>query len=360
MTHPCRAARRCAAAAGAALAAALVPCAARAQAPAPPQTPAAAAVPPPAPIYRQDGVISLTLRTDLRHLLRDRDSTKAPWRTATLTVAGDGGAAPVTVPLRVRTRGIYRLANCEVPPIRLRFRERDVRGTPFDSLGRPKLTSVCRNNEDFEQYVLLEYAIYRVYRLLTPLSLSVRLLRVTYEDSAGGVRPFTRYAFVTEDPPRFAARMGGRLVDSTGFGFRRIQRANIMLVSLFQFLIGNTDWALPPLHNIALLRTDSLYAIPFDFDWTGAVDAPYAVPNTHILHIQTVRQRQYRGICAMTEEIYARFEAVKDSIAAVYRAVPGLTQRNVERTIRYFDEFYQAIANREHFEDSVLSPDCGW
>lgn len=326
-----------------------------AQAPAP--IPATGSLP--APLFRADGVLSLTLRTDLRHLLRDRDSTQAPWREATLTLAGEGGAAAVTVPLRVRTRGIYRLAHCDIPPIRLRFQEKEVRGTPFDSLGRPKLTSVCRNNDAYEQLILQEYAIYRVYRLLTPLSLSVRLLRVTYEDSAGGVRPITRYAFVTEDPPRFAARMGGTLVDSTGIGFRRIQRASIMLFSVFQYLIGNTDWAVPPLHNVALLRTDSLYAVPFDFDWSGAVDAPYAFPN-QLLHIRTVRERQYRGICATSDAVFDRFVAQRDSIAAVYRAVPGLAPRGAERTIRYYDDFYEAIADRARFVSRAVEHDCGW
>jgi hypothetical protein len=323
------------------------------------QAPAAAPAPP-APLYRADDVLSLTLRTDLRHLLRDRDSTSAPWREATLTLAGSNGTPAVTVPLRVRTRGIYRLAHCDIPPIRLRFTEKDVRGTPFDSLGRPKLTSACRNSDDYEQYVLQEYAIYRVYRLLTPLSVSVRLLRVTYEDSAGGMRPFTRYAFMTEDPPRFAARMGGTLVNDTGIGFRRIQRANIMLVSVFQYFIANTDWALPKLHNIALLRTDSLYAIPFDFDWSGAVDAPYAVPNTILRGLTSVRQRRYRGICATADEVFARFEALKDSIAEVYRSVPGLEPRGAERTIHYYDEFYQDVTNRQRFVDRVVAPYCGW
>jgi len=124
-----------------------------AQAPQQPQT-ARAAPAPPAPLFRADDLIELTLRTDLRHLMRDRDSLTAPWREATLTVAGAGGAPATTVPLRVKTRGIYRLAHCDIPPIRLRFSEKDVRGTPFDSLGRPKLTSACRNSDEYEQYVL--------------------------------------------------------------------------------------------------------------------------------------------------------------------------------------------------------------
>jgi hypothetical protein len=323
------------------------------------QAPAPAAPAPPAPLFRGEGVLEVTLRTDLRHLLRDRDSTQAPWREATLTIAGAGGAPATTVPLRVKTRGIYRLAHCDLPPIRLRFSEKDVRGTPFDSLGRPKLTSACRNSDEYEQYVLQEYAIYLVYRLLTPISVSVRLLRVTYQDTAGSARPITRYAFVSEDPARFAERMGGTLVSDTGVGFRRLARTNIMQVSVFQYLIGNTDWAVPRLHNIALLRTDSLYAVPFDFDWSGAVDAPYAVPQ-RILHIRTVRERQWRGICATSDPVFAQFEALRDTIAAVYRAVPGLSPRSVEKTLRYYDEYYREAADHARFVQRVVARDCGW
>jgi hypothetical protein len=348
----------------AALTGALLPTRVTAQAPAAqaapqPQT-ARAAPAPPAPLFRAEDVLEVTLRTDLRHLLRDRDSSTAPWREATLTVAAAGGGPPITVPLRVRTRGIYRLAHCDLPPIRLRFSEKEVRGTPFDSLGRPKLISACRNSDEYEQYVLQEYAIYRIYRLLTPISLSVRLMRVTYQDSAGAARPITRYAFVSEDPARFAVRMGGTMVGDTGVGFRRLARTNIMQVSLFQYLIGNTDWAVPKLHNIALLRIDSLYALPFDFDWSGAVDAPYAVPNRQILHIQTVTERQYRGICATADTVFAQFEALRDSIGAVYRAVPGLTPRSVEKTLRYYDQYYREAADRARFVDRVVARDCGW
>ena len=188
----------------------------------------------------------------------------------------------------------------------------------------------------------------------------MRLLRVTYQDTAGSGRPIVRYAFVTEDPARFAERMGGTMVTDTGIGFRRLARTHTILLSFFEYFIGNTDWALPPRHNIAVLRTDTLYALPFDFDWAGAVDAPYAVPNTRILHIRTVRERQYRGICQTSDSVIAQFVALRDSIAALYRAVPGLAPRGAERTIRYYDEFYQALADRQRFEDRVVAPDCSW
>jgi len=56
--------------------------------------------------------------------------------------------------------------------------------------------------------------------------------------------------------------------------------------------------------------------------------------------------------------VLARFEALRDSITAVYRAVPGLDPRVLERTLRYDDEFYRAIADRPRFMRDAVEPDC--
>lgn len=329
----------------------------------PPPAAAQSAPQAPAPLFRDDSVLAVTIRADVRALFADRDTAAAPWREAHLTLAGAGpGGADLTVPLRVRTRGIYRLAHCDVPPIRLRFAEREVRATPFDSLGRPKLVSACQGDHLDEQYLLHEYALYRVYQLFTPVAFRARLLRVTWEDAAGRARPLTRYAFVTEDPERLARRLGGTLDAETGVRLGRLGRTEALTMSLFQYLIANTDWSVPGLHNIALVRTDTLHAVPYDFDWSGVINARYAVPSK-LLHIQTVRERQYRGLCQPADKlapVLARFEALKDSIAAVYRAVPGLDPREVAQALHYFDDFYRETADPARFERRVVEPDCMW
>ena len=327
------------------------------------QAPAAAGqAPAQAALFRSDSVLAVTLRADLRSLFRDRDTANAPWREATLTYAGPDSA--VTVPLRLRTRGAFRLRECEMPPIRMRFNDRDARGTPFEDLRRPKLITHCRDRTEHEQYLLHEYTIYRLYRLFTPVSFPARLLRVTYQDLANAVRPVTRYAFVTEDPERLAARFSATILDSQGVRLGRLDRPLIQQLSIFQYLIANTDWGVPPLHNVVLLRTaDSvIHAVPYDFDWSGAIDASYARPAA-MLHTTSVRQRVYRGICQLAagmDPVLSRFEALRDSIAAVYRAVPDLDPRLIERTLRYYDEFYWEIADRQRFEQLVVAPGCVW
>lgn len=309
--------------------------------------------------FQHDSVIEVTIRANLRQLLRDRDPDTNLWREATLMWrAGDSTAS---ARLRLRTRGLYRLRECDVPPLRMRFSQDDVRGTPWSNLRRPKLVTHCDDNDEYEQNLLQEYAIYRVLNLLTPVSFRARLLRVTYQDSTGQRRPSQRYGIVTEDPEKLIERLGGTALDQQGVGFIQLHPANAALVSVFQYFIANTDWSLPGLHNIELARlADGIYAIPFDFDWAGVIDAPYARP-APVLPIRSVRERIWRGPCltaAQLEPALARFETLKDSIAAVYGAVPGLHPRAVERTQRYNDEFFRAIADRARFEQRVVRPDC--
>jgi hypothetical protein len=310
-------------------------------------------------LFRSDSVLPITLRFDVRALFRDRDTTKKVWRDATLVYAESGGA--ITIPVRMRTRGIYRLKTCDDPPIRLAFDDSTARGTLFKGLHHPKLIVPCRSGNDYEQLILQEYGIYRVQRLLTPVSLSARLLRVTFEDVSGRTRPLTQYAFITEDPERLARRLGGTVDKAGGVSVADLATSNAALLLVFQYFIGNTDWSLPGLHNATTIMVqDSLLPLVWDFDWSGVVDAPYATPDPR-LGIKKVRERIWWWHCMSAEELepaLARFESLRDSITALVQSIPGLTPREVQRTLSYYDEFYRAIADRARFVRRVVQRDC--
>src|SRR5690606_30600628 len=104
--------------------------------------------------------ITATFTANIGRLRRDREED-APWRAAVLSAPGDGGDT-VRVPLRARTRGIWRLNNCDFPPLRLNFWRDSARGTPFDGADEPKMVNYCRDNDTYEEYVLQEYQLYRV------------------------------------------------------------------------------------------------------------------------------------------------------------------------------------------------------
>src|ERR1043166_7401526 len=107
--------------------------------------------------------LAVTLTTNL-HKIRGDKGDKGPWRDATLTYAGEDGK-PVVVPIQIKTRGIWRKHNCEFPPVRFNISREKSKGTIFYGLDKPKLVSYCRNDDTYEQYVLQEYQLYRIYKM---------------------------------------------------------------------------------------------------------------------------------------------------------------------------------------------------
>jgi hypothetical protein len=212
------------------------------------------------------------------------------------------------------------------------------------------LTLHCRNADQYEQYVLQEFQLYRVQRLLSPLSFDVRLARVTYVDSEKRDTIAQRYAFLQEDDEEFAARLGARLVEIQGAGADDLDPYESAFLGVFQYFIGQSDFSVRALHNVVLLyRGMNHIPVARDFDWTGAVDARYATPSP-ILPIRTVRQRVMRGYCAPPEEyerVFALFREKKDAIYALYgdSLAAAMKPDVVRATLQYFDDFYKVINN---------------
>jgi len=301
----------------------------------------------PAAIYDAESPLAMTFTANLGRLRGDKGD-KEPWRAATLSYAGPGGDT-VVVPLRARTRGIWRLKSCTFPPLRFNFANKATRNTLLENLDRPKLVSYCRDDGRHEQYLLQELQLYRIYRLLTPFSHQVRLLRLTYADSASRKAQTTRYAVLLEEEQALARRVRGTLVEEKGAGPDALEPHHTALVGVFQYLVGNTDWSIYALHNAELVR-DSIFQIvpvPYDFDFAGAVNAFYATVDPK-LPIKKVRERIYRGYCVPPEHlaaVLALFRERRQAIYALYRDDVGrlLDPKVVEATLAYFDEFYRTI-----------------
>ena len=311
-----------------------------------------------APIFTAEEPITFTLTSNFGRLRRDKKQD-APWRWASITIPDSAGGT-VEIPLQVKTRGIWRLTQCDFPPIRLDFKKSTVKHSLLAKLDKPKLVTHCRDNEDYEQYVLQELQLYRVYNLLTKYSHRVRLARVTYADSGTGKVVATRYALLQEQPEALAHRVGGLLVKEKGGGPADLEPSAAAIFGVFQYMIGNTDWAVSALHNVELIGTDLGYVpVAYDFDFSGAVNTRYATVDPS-LPITRVRDRIYRGYC-LPEETYQPtfdlFKAKKDSIYALYKDPIGrlLLGDRAKETLEYFDDFYATIGNPRDARREIIS-----
>lgn len=296
--------------------------------------------------YDTASPLAITLTANFAQLRRD-DGDDPPWRAATVSLPDSSGAM-IALGARVRTRGLWRRRNCEMPPLRIDFVRDSVAGTPLAGVNRPKLVQFCQDASRPEQYVLSELQLYRAYELLTPLSHKVRLLRVTYADSGSRRVRTTRYAFFLEEPQALERRLGARELDITGAASDDLDERSRVIMGVFQYMIGNTDWSTSGLHNVELFAVEAIvHPVPYDFDYSGAVNAHYAVPPPQ-LPLRNVRQRLFRGACgseAAFAEVFDLFRERRAAIYALYADEVGrlMDPGVVRRTLRYFDEFYAIL-----------------
>jgi hypothetical protein len=321
-----------------------------------PKTPGEKRVPP---FFQSETPIALTFTTNIRQIRRDKSET-APWREATLSYQDSAGKA-VVVPLKARTRGIWRLRQCNFPPIRLNFADKTSKQTLFDDLERPKLVNFCRDTDQYEHYILQEAQLYRIYQLLTPVSHRVRLAKMAYIDSASGKREAERYAIIVEDPDQLANRLSAQIIKAKGASVADFEAPNLALAYLFEYFIGNVDFSFNGLHNTELLGTldGRILPVAYDFDFAGAVNTSYATPPQDF-QMRNVRQRKFMGPCGVAAEYpgaLAIFQQKKDAIYALYKDEVGrlLPPKIVKETLEYFDEFYEATSTPERATRNVFN-----
>lgn len=312
-------------------------------------------------LFDTHDVLDLRIASDFRGLMAERDSLELESFPATLGYVAESGE-PVAVKAKLKLRGHWRRQrqNCSFAPIKVDLGKEARRGTIFEGQGDLKLVVHCRKGERFQQYILREYAVYRLYNILTPLSHRVRLVRARYVDTSGRTDSLQAYAFLLENDRKAAERNGGELVDATGARWEHVEADQGALVSAFEYMIGGSDWSLPGLHNILLFRRETGAVVPvaYDFDWTGIVSTSYARPD-YRLPIHSVRERLYRGICRTPEEwapVLAGFQAAKEALYAVYDSIPDLDPGYIRDTRRYLDRFYEVIDDPTRLRREMIQP----
>jgi hypothetical protein len=296
-------------------------------------------------LFESNDPLDIHLSANFDGVAKDRGETKHD-HPGVLTYVEPGGDT-VSLDVKLHTRGHYRLRICKYPPLKIDFPTDRTPHTVFAHQKSLKLVVQCRGGQGYQNYLLEEYLIYRMYNLLTDLSFRVRLARVTYADSGKQDIPEQRFGFFLEDDDRMARRNHLTVFEQPGVYQEQVNQPEMSLVAVFEYLIGNTDWSVWGLHNIVLVRDSAMvvYPVPYDFDWSGVISTPYARPDSR-LNIATVRERLYRGSCTTTANlgpIFANFNAHKDSIYALYRAQSGLEEKRIDQTLKYYDEFYKTI-----------------
>ncbi|MFI5185324.1 MAG: hypothetical protein ACHQF0_01220 [Chitinophagales bacterium] len=296
--------------------------------------------------FTDTSIINATITTNLTHVFRKKEATQYP---ANFSATLPGGSL-VNDPVLLEIRGHFRKDFCYMPPLKVIFKSKKT--SVMKPLGSLKLVSQCKLSAADEQYLLKEFLVYKIYNLLTDMSFRVRLLNLNLVDSANKKKPITEYAFLLEDIKDLAERNNCLDMKSGKVNTEATNRRQMTIVAVFEYMIGNTDWAVPVNHNIRLIipTTDSLhrpYAVPYDFDYSGFVNTDYAIPDEK-LNIPNVRERLYRGFPrTMTElnDVLDIFKKQKSNIYALINNFDLLNSRTKKDLFEYLDEFFDLIRN---------------
>ena len=312
-----------------------------------------------------DEPITMWLSADFKTVFKDRDSLSTKRYPASMRYLGEKGDT-VSLDIELSTRGHFRLRICDFVPLKVYFKKEQTQGGPFGGEGSLKLGTHCRNNEGFVQNTYVEYAINRMYNLLTPLSLKARLATVTWMDPKNPKFTVTQPGIWFQDEDDLMKEVGGKIIMQQGATGAAMEPRLMAINDIFQYMIGNTDFSVWALHNYRVVAMDTSaawYAFAYDFDWAGLVNAPYAAPDSMLsarYGIRRVTDRLYRSVVCYPPEVLNGtldlFKNRKDSIYATLRNIKELTPERLKKAEEFLDKFYLGLDDPKQIRKTFEEP----
>lgn len=313
------------------------------------------------PLFRDSVPIKAVLTAPIAQAYAQKDlETRIyfPGKWSFVDAAGEVQRLDVSI----RTRGNFRLENCDRPPLQLNFKKQQVVATVFEGQDKLKLVAPCYDLASYRRYVSLEHLAYEILNVLTDLSFRTRLVRLSYVDTDEALKPWTAMTFVIEDEKDLARRLGMTVIKTDAVAFTDLDRPQTALVELFQLLIANNDYSVirgeegeDCCHNSLVLAADDnspKVPVPFDFDFSGLVNAVYAAPPTH-LPIEDVRMRYYAGLCHPPGVLDNAIDLVKTRKADILALVgnePELDERARRGVENYINAFFDILESPKRIE----------
>ena len=141
--------------------------------------------------------------------------------------------------------------------------------------------------------------------------------------------------------------------------------------AMLEFMIANLDWEFLAnvagqkcCHNIGLIAApgatpqtaSAVTPVPYDFDYSGFVDEPYAGPAPGVPTEKTT-DRYFRGYCPMAAEIPSvaqEYLARRAEMKALIDGQPQLNPAFRDKTNRFMDGFFDVISDPARLQSQVI------
>ena len=315
-----------------------------------------------APLFESDEMLSVVIEAPMQDLSRQRH--RRPEFPGKFRYADASGATHEFAVI-VSTRGNSRLDLCDYPQLRITFDPNETKGTLFEGQIKLKLVRQCLRGRKGQDWLLLEYGIYRAYNIVTDYSFRVRNLTVTYSDSESSGRDRTQVAFFLEDDTAVAKRLNRERIRPPQVKLAQMTPVETTHNVLFQYLIGNTDFAVRKgpkaegcCHNGRVIaetgKQEDWVVLPYDFDYAGIINTDYAMPGEG-LPLRQVTTRLYRGFCWQNELLPDSIRLLNEKRSEIETALlPSDVSAGKSRRVKsYIQRFYKIVNDPEELKDRL-------
>jgi len=297
-------------------------------------------------LMEYEKVIPVTLCADVTDLIEDRfDQTpRHGWFSFS-----DSTGTEVRLPVKLETRGKTRLVRCALPPIEVRFDKPALAEGKIKDYPKLKTVIPCTENMIGMDLLFRELLIYELYEIVSDYAFRTQAAELTCMDTGGVDTTHVISSFFIESDKEFRKRHKVEELEEYNVQWKDTDPHQSQILAVFQYMIGNTDWKIALKHNLRYFRKkegDPLILVPYDFDFSGIVNAGYAKPNPDYLQ-ENVRQRIYIG--QPNQFLKPTLELFKNKKAEIFETIDNAEHLSIaSRTdIRaYIESFYATIDNK--------------
>jgi hypothetical protein len=309
------------------------------------------------PLFQEEKPLTIKLKVSLKKIKKETNDTT--FIASTLYYKDNEKVNWDSIPIRIRARGDFRRQNCFFVPMRIKMKKTDSKGTMFAGNKSLKLVLPCNTAKTANGLIVKEYMCYQLYEPATPYNFNTRFLNITLEDDDKKKTTHQLLGFFIEDDDIVADRFHGKEMDSINLHPLALHDTSSVRHDLFEYWISNTDWSSTFYHNVKIIQNanGSYIPVPYDFDMSGFVNAPYA-KGTPELGTTDSQTRVYRGFCRSEPLVqyvrseYILLEPKMNEIIAQYQSY--FEEREFASIKRYSDEFFTILKSDEKFKQNIL------
>ncbi len=305
---------------------------------------------------QNEDILKMTIETNTKQMVAKK--YKEDWQPISLKFK-DAEGNDLEWEGKTRARGNIRKQVCYYPPMKIKLKKKWCAANGLDSnFNDLKLVVGCKKGDYYGGLLLKEYLIYKLYEELTGYSFKTQLAEIDFVDTGGKWKTYTSYAFFIENENEMASRFNAKCAKPKRLRSKYIYADQLDKMALFEYMIGNTDWSVHTSHNVRIVKCYD-YPLPlpiaYDFDYSGLVNAPYAVHGEGI-ELDLITDRLYLGMCRGPGVVAKQIPLFQEKKAAFYKIIEDfkyLEKGEKKEMMKYLDDFYQVLDNAKSFRRNI-------